>query len=174
VKLLTVGALIPRKHIDWCRETCRVLVQQGEEVDWLVIGNGKLKRTLQIGVPQQMRFMDFAPRLRPHFEWADLFVLPSEDEGFGMVYIESVICGTPFVCSKGQGGEEIVNLTGAGVTVDISGQPYDIKFRVAEAIRRALPLKPLKPEMIRIARELTDTNRIRHEWVNLVAAVKSE
>ena len=173
MKIITVGALIPRKHIDWCRETCRVLVEQGETVDWLVIGNGKLKRTLRIGAPNQMRFIDYVPRLRPHFEWADLFVLPSEDEGFGMVYIESVICGTPFVCSKGQGGEEIVNLTGAGVTVDISGQPYDIKFRVAEAVHQALAIRPVTSDMIRKARELTDTARIREDWRRLESLAKS-
>jgi glycosyltransferase involved in cell wall biosynthesis len=69
------------------------------------------------------------------FKSCDLTVLPSinSTETFGLVQIESMICGTPVVASGLPGVREPVRLTGMGLTVP----PRD-PARLAEAVLEVL------------------------------------
>ena len=78
--------------------------------------------------PQAMEFLNRVEILREQFQWADMFVLPSYDEGFGMVYVESIMCGCPVIGTRGEGATEIVEATGGGLLVDI---PKDNSLAVA-------------------------------------------
>jgi phosphatidyl-myo-inositol dimannoside synthase len=46
--------------------------------------------------------------LADHFLMADLFVLPSIKEGFGIVFIESLSCGLPVVCGNVDGSVDAI------------------------------------------------------------------
>jgi teichuronic acid biosynthesis glycosyltransferase TuaC len=63
---------------------------------------------------------------------ADLFVLPSSPEGFGLVYTESLAQGTPVVACRAEGPEDFVRDGENGFLVP----PRDASA-VAEALRRA-------------------------------------
>jgi phosphatidyl-myo-inositol dimannoside synthase len=41
-----------------------------------------------------------------HYRLADVFIMPSEGEGFGLVFLEAMACGVPVVASKTDGGRE--------------------------------------------------------------------
>lgn len=169
LRVLTVGSLIPRKRHAWSLETCRALVAQGRAVEWRIVGRGPLDAVLRAAAPAEVTFIPFAERLRPLFEWADVFVLPSCDEGLGMVYLESALCGTPFVCAAGEGGAEVASLTGAGVALDLEHDPETRIARLAAAAVSAAALKPLAPERLGAVRRLTDEGRIRAEWRGIEA-----
>ena len=42
-------------------------------------------------------------QLAEHFRWANVFVMPSFTESFGLVYAEALSSGVPVICSRGQG-----------------------------------------------------------------------
>jgi phosphatidylinositol alpha-1,6-mannosyltransferase len=75
--------------------------------------------------------------LADHFLLADLFVLPSKKEGFGIVFIEALACGLPVICGNADGSVDAIRNGELGTAINVNdlGQ-------LEEAITRYLE-KPL-------------------------------
>lgn len=77
--------------------------------------------------------------LEDHFLLADLFVLPSRKEGFGIVFIEAMACGLPVICGNNDGSLDAIKNGELGTAVNAD----DIN-ELIEAISTALN-KPATP-----------------------------
>lgn len=78
------------------------LVQQGHDVVYLVIGQGDDRVRLEelareAGVAERVRFLGAVSldELAAAYRSADLFVMPSTGEGFGIAFLEAMASGTP-------------------------------------------------------------------------------
>ncbi|MBR6657601.1 MAG: glycosyltransferase [Oscillospiraceae bacterium] len=62
---------------------------------------------------------------------ADIFVNPSKEETFGLTTLEAVSCGTEAIVYKNTACEEVIDLCGNGVAIDVSQQALldEIKAR---------------------------------------------
>lgn len=100
--ILVVSRLDPRKGID---KAIRAFAQlDRDDTELLIGGTGRLEASLrelaaELGVADRVRFLGFVPKeeLPTLYSAADLFVLPSEYEGFGIVFMEAMACGTPVI-----------------------------------------------------------------------------
>jgi len=83
--------------------------------------------------------------MRIYFGAADLVCVPSLEEGWPDVLMESFACGCPVVVSRVGGMPDIVALTGAGILTE-PGKPE----RLAEALTEGLARSWSRDETARI------------------------
>jgi len=60
--------------------------------------------------------------LADYFLLADLFVLPSKKEGFGIVFIEALSCGLPVICGNADGSVDAIRNGELGTAIDVKDQ----------------------------------------------------
>lgn len=103
--ILTVGRLDSRERYkghDRIIPLLRGLGRGGERPLYLIAGEGDDRARLEAlvrthGAADMVRFLGHVPRsaLPDLYRAAQLFVMPSSGEGFGIVLIEAMACGTP-------------------------------------------------------------------------------
>jgi len=142
--LLTVGRLAASERYKGHEQTFAALPALRAEFPGLihlVVGDGDdrgrlEKRALELaGDPAAVRFLGYVPEadLPDLYRLADLFVMPSSHEGFGIVYLEAAACGLRVVGGAGGGSGDAIPDGRVGVAVD----PGDGEALIA-AIRRSL------------------------------------
>jgi len=169
VKVLTIANLVPRKRIDLCARTCDEL-EKKRKLTWTVIGNGPEEENIKSLAPESMIVRKRVESLTEFYKDADIFVLPSCDEGFGMVFIEAIMCGCPVVCRKNDGGEEIIDESGGGLAIDIPAADDEAVAEITRAIEKILDNKGIytSEEVIAKARQLVDPASIKDKWEKLL------
>jgi glycosyltransferase involved in cell wall biosynthesis len=81
----------------------------------LIVGSGEQRNELvalsaELGIGQNVLFADFqrGKGYRDAYEVADLFVMPSVSEPFGLTALESIGYGTPVLLSRQTGVSEMI------------------------------------------------------------------
>jgi glycosyltransferase involved in cell wall biosynthesis len=105
--ILTVSRLVPHKRIDsLVRAFAAIANDFPDHVLWIV-GSGVERAALEAdarhaGVLDRVQFMDRVSEedLQRLLGKARVFVLPSEQEGFGMVLVESMAAGAPVIARR--------------------------------------------------------------------------
>ena len=81
MKILSIGNFIKRKRFDLCVQTCTELRQEKalESLTWRIIGGGPEREEIMKVAKSEVELVDRVDSLIEHYQWADLFVLPSYD-----------------------------------------------------------------------------------------------
>lgn len=109
IKVLTCANLIKRKNIDKL-----ILAMDGlKDFELTVIGDGKeIKRLKNIrdSIDGNVKFTGRLPQdnVLEEMSKSDIFILPSVNESFGMVYLEAMASGCITVCSENDGIDGII------------------------------------------------------------------
>ena len=111
--LLWVGRIAPIKGLDTLLDTVARLREAGRDMRLLVVGgeadeptNGHetslRRRIAALGLGESVRFVGPQPQsvLSLYYAAADVTVLPSYYESFGMVALEAMACGSPVIASR--------------------------------------------------------------------------
>ncbi|QXV67089.1 glycosyltransferase family 4 protein [Mucilaginibacter sp. 21P] len=72
-----------------------------------------------------------------HFLIADLFVLPSKKEGFGIVFIEALACGLPVICGNADGSVDAVRDGELGIAIDPDNEK-ELEHAIADYLDKPL------------------------------------
>jgi glycosyltransferase involved in cell wall biosynthesis len=122
VKILTVSQVMQRKGLHWAFEAMsRLAPELQEHFEWIVVSFRIDDRIADLA-PTNVRFLPKLPdgELADLMGSADLFVMPSIVEGFGLVYIEVLSLGTPIVYTANTGVDDLCLNGVHGFRVDIS------------------------------------------------------
>ena len=111
--ILYVGRLAPIKGLETLLDAIGRLASRGRHVRLVVVGGdadeprggheaGLRSRIQALGIGDLVGFAGPQPQetLRTHYVAADVTVLPSHYESFGMVALEAMACGSPVVASR--------------------------------------------------------------------------
>ena len=168
MQLLSVGAISPRKGYDVLVEALRML----DDDSWRLTIAGALDRDAATvaALRSQIESAGLADRimlagtvtLSRFYESADLFVLPSHYEGYGMVLAEAMAHGLAIVCTTGGAAAETVPDAAA-----IKVRPAD-PAALARAIATVLGDNKLRKAMRRASWE---TGRTLPTWTETARRV---
>lgn len=110
--VLFVHRLSKRKGAHYLPEVAGAL--KNENAVLLIVGAGPERENIEreirkSGLEQKVRFLNSVPNkeIQNYFGIADVFILPSEEEGFPHVLLESMAAGIPFVAFDIGGVREI-------------------------------------------------------------------
>lgn len=105
--ILFVGTLYPVKCPDVLLRAVSIVLKDIPNTKLIFMGEGILKEKLielskKLGIDKYIKFTGFISDARTkamYYKMADVFVLPSMSEGFGIVLLEASACGLPLVVS---------------------------------------------------------------------------
>jgi len=113
--ILYAGQLIARKGIDYLLRGYKKLKDEYDDVGLVIVGSGPLKKNIQSICKteniQDVYFFSFVQQkeLPMYYSVADLFVLPSLRETFGLVINEAMACGLPVITTRVAGAKDLIS-----------------------------------------------------------------
>jgi glycosyltransferase involved in cell wall biosynthesis len=158
--------MIPRKGIDLLLQAFDCLLQKGLDARLLLVGREaelpQMLENLKETTRQKIQYAGFqAPEDLPHFfRQADLFVLPSRYDGWGVVVNQAVGAGLPVICSDAVGAaRDLVEPNYNGLIFSAGD---------VEALTNAIAYYLKTPEAILMASQASHTKA--EDWFPTVGA----
>jgi UDP-glucose:(heptosyl)LPS alpha-1,3-glucosyltransferase len=111
-----------------------------------------LRLAERLGVADRVRFLGHQAEMRPLFQAADAFVLPSSYEALALVLLEALACGTPLITSQVAGVADFVT---EGREAFLLARPED-PAELAATLRRFAALADGRGTMAEAARSLAE------------------
>ena len=172
--ILFVGRIVPLKGIDKLLMAMPYL-ENGQRLKLLVIGGDEycqdemkrlksLAQSLQIHDSVSFLGLVKHEELPYFYSAADLCVLPSYYESFGLVALESLACGTPVVVTKVGGLESVIRQGDTGYVV-LDNTP----FRLANKMALLLSMSNKKEVISSIRASVT-----KFSWSKIAEAIVNE
>lgn len=121
---ISVGNLVPSKRFDLTIDAFSELYKKFTNIRLNIVGDGPLRKSLEdhvkhLGLTDRIIFYGRINReaVAKLLQESDCFVLPSDYETFGVVYIEALAVGLPVIGTKNGGAEDIIT-SDNGILVD--------------------------------------------------------
>ncbi|MGR3303179.1 MAG: glycosyltransferase [Candidatus Scalindua sp.] len=123
--LLYVGNMEPVKGTDIAIDAFCRLCGERDDLIFVFVGDGTLRPDLEqvvnkAGLSDRVRFEGRKPNteVATYLYAADILVMPSRNEGLGVIIMEALACGTPVVATRVGGIPELICDEGLGILVE--------------------------------------------------------
>ena len=158
------------KNVSHVVEVFHRILQEGISAKLLLVGDGPDRSNVEqltrdLGIQGSVRFLGKQDPVQEILSIADLFLLTSGSESFGLAPLEAMACGVPVVCSDVGGLPELVAGSEAGFLCPLG----DIDA-FAKACIKILTNDSLHAEMAQHAREYA----VRHYDTHAIVAQYEE
>lgn len=141
LRILCVSRLYPGKGLDVLIKAIRVLSEGGIQTECWFAGRGKLQSSLEaltasLGIQNSICFLGYVPhgsQLFRLYHEADIFVLPSYNEGVPNVLLEAMAHALPVVSTTVGSIPQTIRNGEEGILVE-PGQPESLANAIAQLI----------------------------------------
>jgi len=114
--VLFLGRLTLHKGADYFLRCAKKVLERNKDAIFIVSGGGDMERKVielacELGIGDRVLFTGFLrdQQLQKIYRMADLYVMPSVSEPFGITPLEALASGTPVMISKQSGVSEVLN-----------------------------------------------------------------
>lgn len=114
--VLFLGRITLQKGPDWFLYVARRVLEYYPDALFVMAGSGDMERTIiesavDLGISDKVIFTGFlrGDDIARAYRMADLYVMPSVSEPFGLTPLESLMQGTPVLISKQSGVSEVLS-----------------------------------------------------------------
>jgi len=120
----------------------------------------------KLGVNNNTSFLGFLKTndLLKYYASSDLFVFPSDLEGFGQVLLEAMASGTSCICANKEPMSEIIG--DAGTTFEVNDS-NDLAIKIIDLLRDKEKLKKLNEKALERAKKYEDKRVIKEFMKNV-------
>ena len=151
--LVHVSNFRPVKRPVDCIEILARVLQKGINTRLVMVGDGSERTNVEhrarcLGVYEKCVFVGKQPNIVEYLSAADVLLLPSEQESFGLAALEAMACEVPVIASRVGGIPEVVTDGETGFLSEVG----DVE-KMAEDAARLLQNATLRREMGKRARE---------------------
>ena len=157
----------PRKNIQLLLNALLLCNARGSNLTAHFVGGDEDSRTStfikQNNLTESVRFLGFQERssLKSFYRSLDVFVIPSFQEGLGIVGLEAMACGCPVVSTRCGGVEDYVRDGITGFLVDFSPE------QMADAICRIVADRTMREKMALAAAQVVTSEYGRERMQNI-------
>ncbi|WP_325176429.1 glycosyltransferase family 4 protein [Idiomarina abyssalis] len=172
LKIVSVGSLSHQKNFEvGIRAVASV---KGEVEKYLIVGEGPERERLEaltseLELEDVVEFLGWLDDVEPYFHKADIQLIPSRREGFGLVAVEGMSTGLPIVASKVEGLNEVLGVeTKSVVLVDEIESPEAWAKKILEV--KSLILKEGAENLSKASRAQSEKftiNKMAEEYLEL-------
>ena len=136
VLVLAAGRLVPIKGFDILLRSMPAVLEAAPQSHLVLCGDGPERQSLAVlanslGVAQSTSFTGHLEDMRPAFAAADVFAMPSRNEGMGRALVEAMAAGTACIGTRTGGIPEVLRDGVNGILV-----PCEEADALSEAILR--------------------------------------
>jgi glycosyltransferase involved in cell wall biosynthesis len=160
--VLFLGRVTLQKGPDWFLAAARRVLDAVPDASFVLAGTGDLlprmvEKAAELGIAHRLRFPGFVDRERASalYGQADVFVMPSVSEPFGIVPLEAMDRGVPVIVSRQSGSSELLK---NALTVDF----WDTEALAAKIVS-VLRYRALSTELQEAGRD--EAQRLGWDWV---------
>ena len=164
----TVSRLVPQKNIPLLLGALKELNSQASpEFNLIIVGSGPLETKLQslsadLGIEKMVTWKGQLQEVLSFYRSLDVFVLPSDYEGFGLVLLEAMSQGIPVVARRISDIPEVMGELHPGIVN--SDKPIDLANKIREILGNKEILKQcLKYQAMRLQEFSIDRTQLAHE-----------
>ena len=156
IRLITVCQLVQRKGMHWAFAAMSSLpIDIQLRFQWVIVSN-VFDSSIKNMAPDNVKFLPLLSdnEIASELASADLFVMPSLIEGFGLVYIESLSVGTPVMYTTETGAADICTSGVHGFEVECSNW-QQIAELFCDLAKNPAKLYGMRQQCVDLAKEIS-------------------
>ncbi|MDO8529603.1 MAG: glycosyltransferase family 4 protein [bacterium] len=176
-RILCVSRITPRKGVNYLIEAFKKLSEKHQDIFLQIIGDGDEKNELEnlvkeLKIENKVEFTGLISheKLPSYFQSADVFVLPSLNEGMSNAMLEALASGLPIIATDTGGTRELVKDGENGFIVKMKDSGD-----IAEKIERLIENAELREKMGKVSREIAENmswGKAAREYLEVYKKIK--